>query len=84
MARTNPTGKAILRASLGLFRQDQQMVWLPVLSAVASVVIFAVIVSPVALAFRHAGLVIAVAAFVTWGVLAIGVEVAKRVRPDLG
>jgi len=33
MAGSNPTGKAILKASLELFRQDRQMIWLPVMAA---------------------------------------------------
>ncbi len=35
-----PTGKQLLRASLGLFRQNRKMIWLPVLSGVASAVAF--------------------------------------------
>jgi Family of unknown function (DUF6159)/Protein of unknown function (DUF2510) len=35
-----PTGKQLLRASLGLFRQNRKMIWLPVLSGVTSAVTF--------------------------------------------
>ncbi len=35
-----PTGKQLLRASLGLFRQNQKMIWLPVLSGAASALAF--------------------------------------------
>ena len=40
MATTNPTGKAILHASLKLFRQDRQMIWLPVMATITAVVAF--------------------------------------------
>jgi len=64
MAGSNPTGKAVLRASLELFRQDRQMVWLPVMSAVTAFITFAVIAGPVAIAAPHAGLAIFIAAMV--------------------
>ncbi len=35
-----PTGKQLLRTSLGLFRQNRRMIWLPVLSGVATAVAF--------------------------------------------
>jgi Family of unknown function (DUF6159)/Protein of unknown function (DUF2510) len=35
-----PTGKQLLRASLGLFRENRKMIWLPVLSGMASAVMF--------------------------------------------
>jgi Family of unknown function (DUF6159)/Protein of unknown function (DUF2510) len=35
-----PSGKQLLRASLGLFRQNRNMIWLPVLSGVVSAVAF--------------------------------------------
>jgi len=35
-----PTGKQLLRASFGLFRQNRKMIWLPVLSGAASAVAF--------------------------------------------
>jgi len=41
--RGSPTGKQLLRASLGLFRQNRNMIWLPVLSGVISAVAFLVI-----------------------------------------
>ena len=43
MAGSNPTGKAILKASLELFRQDRQMIWLPVMSAATAFVAFAAV-----------------------------------------
>ena len=64
MAGSNPTGKAILKASLELFRQDRQMIWLPVMSAATAFVAFAVITVPVAVVAPHAGFVIFVAAAV--------------------
>lgn len=45
MAR-NPTGKALLRASFDLFRQDPQMIWLPLIAAAASFCAFAVVATP--------------------------------------
>lgn len=61
MASTNPTGKAILRASLELFRQDRQMIWLPVMAAVTGLIAFAVVAVPLALAIGHTGLAFLVA-----------------------
>jgi hypothetical protein len=61
MASTNPTGKAILRASLELFRQDSQMIWLPVMAAVTGLIAFAVVAAPLALAIGHTGLAFLVA-----------------------
>jgi hypothetical protein len=61
MAPTNPTGKAILRASLALFRQDRQMIWLPVMAAVTGLVAFAVVAVPLGLAIGHTGLAVLVA-----------------------
>ena len=55
MAGTNPTGKAILRASLDLFRQDRQMIWLPVMATVTAVIAFAVIAAPIGLALGRNG-----------------------------
>lgn len=49
----NPTGKAILRASLALFRQDRQMIWLPVMATVTSLIVFALISLPLALVLGH-------------------------------
>jgi hypothetical protein len=43
-----PTGKQLLRASLALFRQNRGMIWLPVLSGVASAVAFLAISGVVA------------------------------------
>ena len=48
MAASNPTGKAILQASLRLFRQDRQMIWLPVMATITAVIAFAIIAGPVA------------------------------------
>src|ERR1700693_5175422 len=53
MAVTHPTGKAILRASLKLFQQDRQMIWLPVMATVASLIAFAVISLPLVLVIGH-------------------------------
>ena len=61
MASTNPTGKAILRASLALFRQDRQMIWLPVMAAVTGLIAFAIVAVPLALAIGHTGLAFLVA-----------------------
>ena len=44
----SPTGKQLLRASLDLFRQNSRMIWLPVLSGVASAVVFLAISGVVA------------------------------------
>jgi hypothetical protein len=44
----SPTGKQLLRASLGLFRQNRRMIWLPVLSGVASAVAFLTVSGAVA------------------------------------
>ncbi len=41
--RGSPTGKQLLRASLGLFRQNRGMIWLPVLSGLLSAVVFLVV-----------------------------------------
>jgi hypothetical protein len=43
----NPTGKQLLHAAFGLFRQDPQMVWLPVLGALAGFVGFALVATPI-------------------------------------
>jgi hypothetical protein len=56
MAQKNPTGKAVLRASLALFKQDRQMVWLPVMATITTLVAFAAISLPLALAIGHKGL----------------------------
>ena len=61
MAGTNPTGKAILRASLDLFRQDRQMIWLPVLATITAVIAFAVIAAPIGLALGRSGIGVIVA-----------------------
>jgi Family of unknown function (DUF6159) len=55
MAAKNPTGKSILRASLKLFQQDPQMIWLPVMATVTAVLAFAAVAGPLVLAFGHAG-----------------------------
>src|SRR5579872_6180714 len=46
MATKNPTGKAILKASLQLFRQDRQMIWLPVMATVAALLAFGIVTGP--------------------------------------
>jgi hypothetical protein len=63
MATKNPTGKAILHASLRLFRQDRQMIWLPVMATVTAVIAFGIITGPLVLALGHTGyaLVLAIA-----------------------
>ena len=61
MAGTNPTGKAILRASLDLFRQDRQMIWLPVMATITAVIAFAVVAAPIGLAFGRNGFGIIIA-----------------------
>jgi hypothetical protein len=61
MAGTNPTGKAILRSSLALFRQDRQMIWLPIMATVTAVIAFAVIAAPIGLAFGRNGIGIIIA-----------------------
>ncbi|HEY5109211.1 MAG TPA: DUF6159 family protein, partial [Acidimicrobiales bacterium] len=61
MAAKNPTGKAILRASLELFRQDRQMIWLPVMAAATALVAFAVITGPLVLVLGHNGFAVMVA-----------------------
>ncbi len=60
MAGTNPTGKAVLRASLELFRQDRQMLWLPVLSTVTAVIAFAVITGPIVAFAGHTGVAVVI------------------------
>lgn len=57
----NPNGKAILRASLELFRQDRQMIWLPVMATATAVVAFAVVAVPVTLAVGRTGLALLLA-----------------------
>jgi len=61
MAANNPTGKAILKASLDLFRQDRQMVWLPVMATCAALVAFAVVTGPLVLVLGHSGFALMVA-----------------------
>jgi hypothetical protein len=61
MAASNPTGKAILRASLQLFRQDRQMIWLPVMATITGVIAFAIVAGPVALVLGHNGIAFLVA-----------------------
>ena len=55
MATTNPTGKAVLRASLQLFRQDRQMIWLPVMATVTALIAFAIVAGPLVLTLGHTG-----------------------------
>jgi hypothetical protein len=63
MAGTNPTGKAVLRASLDLFRQDRQMIWLPLMATITAVIAFAIIAAPIgrALGRNGFGIIIALA-----------------------
>jgi Family of unknown function (DUF6159) len=61
VATTNPTGKAILRASLKLFRQDRQMIWLPVMATITSVVVFIAVAAPIALSLGHKGIALLLA-----------------------
>jgi hypothetical protein len=63
MAATNPTGKAILRASLRLFRQDRQMIWLPVMATVTALVAFGAVTLPLVLVLGHNGLALVLALF---------------------
>jgi len=44
---SNPTGKEVLRASLGLFRQDRHLVVLPLLAAVAALATLAAVGLPI-------------------------------------
>src|ERR1700734_2818488 len=60
MATGNPTGKAILRASLRLFRQDRHMIWLPVMATITAVIAFAIIAGPITLALGRNGIAIIV------------------------
>lgn len=55
MAAKNPTGKAILQASLQLFRQDRQMIWLPVMATVTAVIAFGAVTGPLVLALGYTG-----------------------------
>jgi hypothetical protein len=61
MAATNPTGKAILRASLTLFRQDRQMIWLPIMATITSVIVFLAVAAPIALSLGHKGIALLLA-----------------------
>lgn len=61
MAVQNPTGKAILRASLELFRQDRQMIWLPVMATVTGLVAFAAVSAPLFFALGRNGVGVVVA-----------------------
>jgi hypothetical protein len=49
-----PTGKQLLRTSLTLFRQNRNMIWLPVLSGVASATVFLAVSGVVAAPLLHA------------------------------
>jgi hypothetical protein len=42
----NPTGKAVLHASLDLFRKDPQMIWLPVLASVTALLTLVAVGAP--------------------------------------
>ncbi|HEX4161416.1 MAG TPA: DUF6159 family protein [Acidimicrobiales bacterium] len=63
MAAKNPTGKAILRASLQLFRQDPQMIWLPVMATVTALIAFGIVTGPLVLVLGYTGyaLILAIA-----------------------
>ena len=61
MAGGDPTGKAILRGLLRLFRQDRQMIWLPVMATITAVIAFAIIAGPVAPALGRNGIALLVA-----------------------
>ena len=63
MATKNPTGKAILQASLQLFRQDRQMIWLPVMATVAALIAFGIVTGPLVLLIGYTGyaLILAIA-----------------------
>lgn len=55
MAAKNPTGKAILQASLQLFRQDRQMIWLPVMATATALLAFGVVTGPLVLVLGYTG-----------------------------
>jgi hypothetical protein len=55
MAPKNPTGRAVFQASLHLFRQDRQMIWLPVMATLTALLAFAIISGPLVLALGHTG-----------------------------
>ena len=61
MAAKNPTGKAILKASLELFRQDPHMIWLPIMSTVTALAAFAVVTTPIVIALDHNGIAVLIA-----------------------
>jgi len=61
MATKNPTGKAILQASLQLFRQDPQMIWLPVMATVTALLAFAIVTGPLVLLMGYKGFALALA-----------------------
>jgi len=61
MAAKNPTGKALLQASLALFRQDRQMIWLPVMSAASALAAFALITGPLTFLLGNNGYAVIVA-----------------------
>lgn len=61
MAAKNPTGRAILKASLDLFRQDPQMIWLPVMATAAAAVSYAVVTLPLLVALGHTGIALLLA-----------------------
>jgi hypothetical protein len=57
----NPTGKEVLRASLGLFRQDRHLIVLPLLAAVTALVTLAAVGLPIVAALGASRVGIAVA-----------------------
>jgi hypothetical protein len=63
MATKNPTGKAILQASLQLFRQDRQMIWLPVMATATALIAFGIVTGPLVLVLGYTGyaLILAIA-----------------------
>jgi hypothetical protein len=55
MGANNPTGKAILHASLQLFRQDRQMLWLPIMATVTALLAFGVVTGSLVLILGYTG-----------------------------
>lgn len=64
LVASNPTGKEMLRASLGLFKQDRHLIVLPLLAAVTALVTLAAVGLPVvaALGTNRAGVIVALVA----------------------
>jgi len=49
-----PNGKQLMRASFDLFRQNRQMIWLPILAGVVSAAMFLIVTALVAIPLIHA------------------------------